>query len=118
LRWIGEHPGGGHDLELSVHPGWEHLYGPWSTHLLQQMVQAVGADQPLWLRSDPYDTNRQHWLRAIEAQPRSDRVLMARSVWRRQALPGARNRTSRGIEAVLAQLQPGRRPVPTPLVPR
>lgn len=118
LRWIGEHPGGGHDLELSVHPGWEHLYGPWSTHLLQQMVQAVGADQPLWLRSDPYDTNRQHWLRAIGAQPRSDRVLMARSVWRRQVLPGARNRTSRGIEAVLAQLQPGRRPVPTPLVPR
>jgi hypothetical protein len=43
---------------------------------------------------------------------------MARSIWRRQPLPNARTQTSRGIEAVLAQLQPGRRTVPTPLVRR
>jgi hypothetical protein len=72
----------------------------------------------LWLRSDPDDSNRQSWLRAMQAQPRSERVLMARTIWRRQPLPTARSQTSRGLEAVLAQLQPGRRPVPTPLVRR
>lgn len=118
LRWLGDHAGGGHDLELSVDPGWQHLYGPWCSLLLQQMVLTLGSEQPLWMRCDPDDTSRQSWLRAMQAQPRSERVLMARSVWRRQPLPNARNQTSRGIEAVLAQLQPGRRPVPTPLVRR
>lgn len=118
LRWLGDHPGGGHDLELSVDPGWHHLYGPWCALLLHKMVQSLGSEQPLWLRCDPDDTDRQRWLLALQAQPRSERVLMARSIWRRQPLPNARNQTSRGIEAVLAQLQPRRRPVPTPLVRR
>ena len=118
LRWLAEHPGGGHDLELSVDPGWQHLHGAWCAVLLQRMVQTLGSEQPLWLRCDPDDTNRQSWLRAMQAQPRSERVLMARSVWRRQPLPNARTPTSHGLEAVLAQLHPGRRPVPTPLVRR
>lgn len=118
LRWLGEHAGGGHDLELSVDPGWPQLYGHWCALLLQRMVQTLGSEQPLWLRCDPDDTNRQIWLRAIQARPRSERVLMARSVWRRQPLPQTRQQASRGIEAVLAQLQPGRRPVPTPSLRR
>lgn len=118
LRWLGEHAGGGHDLELSVDPGWQQLYGPWCALLMQQMVQTLGPEGPFWLRSDPAEASRVAWLVAIQAQLRSERVLMARSVWRRQSLPGLQSQAHRGFEAVLAQLQPRRRPVPTPLVRR
>jgi hypothetical protein len=42
---------------------------------------------------------------------------MARSVWRRheQAAPAL---GARRLEAMLGQLQPQRRPLPTPLIPR
>jgi len=117
LRWQGDHPGGGHDLELSVHPGWDHLHGPPLLCLLHQALQQW-REQPLWLRSDPYDSSRLAWLQSIGAQQRGERVLMARSLWRRQAAPEHQLQANRRLEAVLAQLQPRRRPVPTPLVRR
>jgi hypothetical protein len=115
VRWIGDHPGGGHDLELTVHPGWSHLIGSGTELLLQQAQQTLGRDQPLWLRSDTHDTQLERWLQQRGAEPRGERLLMARSVWRRQELPAQASRTSRRIEAVLEQLQPRRRPMPTPL---
>jgi len=115
IRWQGEHAGGGHDLELCLHPGWEHLYGPASTLLLMQMAQSLGAPSTLWLRSDPFDSTRLAWLASLGAEHRSDRVLMARSLWRRQALPDGQSLANRRLEAVLAQLQGRQRPVPTPV---
>ena len=47
---------------------------------------------------------------------RQDRVLMARSVWSRSPQPLAQ-RSSQRIEAMLEQLQPRRRPLPTPSAP-
>ena len=110
-RWLGEHPGGGHDIELTVDPHWQHLYGPITTALLTQLAAA----EPCWLRSDPFEQQRSTWLTSIGAQARGERVLMARSLWRRQAAPGLQVQANRRLASVLAQLQPRRRPVPTPL---
>jgi len=118
VRLIGEHPGGGVDVELTVDPRWQHLYGAATTLLLSQFWQLHATQQALWLRSDPYDHGRLAWLQTLGAQQRSERVLMARSLWRRQPLPDLKSQANRRIEAVLAQLQPRRRPVPTPLSPR
>lgn len=113
VRWLAEHAGGGHDVELTVHPGWEHLIGEGCEQLLQLAQQGFGNGEALWLRCDVRDGARQKWLIAQGAQQRGERVLMARSVWRRHEQP-ANARVGRGLEAVLGQLQPQRRPLPTP----
>ena len=113
VRWIGEHPGGGHDVELSVHPGWEHLVGPPTELLLHQAQAGLGAGEPLWLGCDLRAEARQLWLASLGAEERGERVLMARSVWRRQGLH-APVRAAQRIDALLEQWQPRRRPMPTP----
>ncbi|MFO0105134.1 MAG: GNAT family N-acetyltransferase [Cyanobium sp.] len=118
LRWLGEHPGGGHDLELTVHPGWSHLIGPGTERLLSQVRLALGDGEPLWLRSDVDDHTLDLWLQRSGAEPRGERVLMARSVWRRQECPAPAQQAARRLEAMLEQLQPRRRPLPTPVGPR
>lgn len=118
VRWLGDHPGGGHDLELTVHPGWQHLIGAGTERLLRQAERALGGEEPLWLRSDVHDGALERWLQQQGAEARGERVLMARSVWRRQVLPARGHAAARRLEAMLEQLQPGRRPVPTPLGPR
>ena len=110
-RWLADHPAGGHQVELSVHPGWAHLLGP-ATELLLRRLAPQG-DQ-IWLHSAVDDVERLRWLSQIGAEDQGDVVLMARSLWRRQdAQPnlGAAER----ISAVLQQLQPRRRSIPTPL---
>jgi hypothetical protein len=118
LRWLGEHPGGGHDLELTVHPGWGQLIGAPLTSLLAQATRALGRHQPLWLRSDIHDQALERWLRQQGAEARGERVLMARSVWRRHELHAPAQGAAERLDAVLRQLQPRRRPMPTPLVHR
>ena len=118
LRWLGEHPGGGHDLELTVHPGWHHLIGSGTERLLAQAHQALGSSDPLWLRTDVGHHDLESWLVKQGAEPRGERVLMARSVWRRQELPAPARQAARRLEAMLEQLQPRRRPLPTPVGPR
>lgn len=113
VRWVGEHAGGGHDLELHVHPGWEQLVGPPTETLLRRAHAGLGADAPLWLRCDLTLGSQQRWLAGLGAVERGERVLMARSVWRRHPL-SAPAHASRRLEAMLDQLQPGRRPLPTP----
>ncbi len=113
VRWIGDHPGGGHDVELSVHPGWTHLVGPATELLLQRAQSELGAGEPLWLRCDLRDEALQLWMAGLGAQERGERVLMARSVWRRQGLQ-APARAAQRLEAILGQWQPRRRPLPTP----
>jgi hypothetical protein len=118
VRRLGEHAGGGHDLELTVHPGWERLIGPPLAGLLAQARRALGHRQPLWLRSDINDQALERWLRQRGAEARGERVLMARSVWRRQELHAPAQGAARRLEAMLDQLRPRRRPLPTPLVRR
>jgi hypothetical protein len=118
LRWLGEHPGGGHDLELTVHPGWHHLIGSGTEQLVSQAHQSLGSSDPLWLRTDVGHRELESWLLKRGAEPRGERVLMARSVWRRQELPAPAQKAARRLEAMLEQLQPRRRPLPTPLGPR
>jgi len=118
VRWLGEHAGGGHDLELTVHPGWRHLIGSPLAALLSQAARALGTRGCLWLRSDVSDQALERWLRQLEAEPRGDQVLMARSVWRRQELQVPAQAAARRLQEVLEQLQPRRRPLPTPVVPR
>ncbi len=118
VRWLADHPGGGHDLELTVHPGWTHLIGAGTERLLLQAQQALGGAETLWLRTDVHDAALEQWLLRRGATPRGERVLMARSVWRRQDLHAPARQAARRIEAVLEQLQPRRRPLPTPLRPR
>ena len=118
LRWLGEHPGGGHDLELTVHPGWNHMIGAGTDRLLAQAHQSLGSTDPLWLRTDVGHGELESWLQKRGAEPRGERVLMARSVWRRQELPAPARQAARRLEAMLEQLQPRRRPLPTPVGPR
>lgn len=118
LRWLGEHPGGGHDLELTVHPGWSQLIGAGSERLLRQAQQVLGDGEPIWLRSDIHDPDRECWLQRRGAEACGERVLMARSVWRRQEGPAPAQQAARRLEAMLEQLQPRRRPLPTPVGPR
>jgi hypothetical protein len=115
-RWIADHPGGGHQVELSVHPGWNHLLGPATEQLLRRL--APKGDQ-LWLLSDTDDGARQQWLAQLGAEEHGDVVLMARSLWRRQDSPavrGAAQRISAVLEQLQPRLQPRRRSVPTPFV--
>ncbi len=112
VRLLDEPPGGGQAVELSVHPGWGHLLGPAAESLLHRIGRGGG----LWLRCEVGDDDRQQWLRALGAEAHGEEVLMARSVWRRQEGQPAK-RAARRIEAVLEQLQPRRRPMPTPSGP-
>lgn len=113
VRLLDEHPGGGQAVELSVHPGWGHLLGPAAESLLHRIGRGGGG---LWLRCEVGDDDRQQWLRVLGAEAHGEEVLMARSVWRRQEGQPAK-RAARRIEAVLEQLQPRRRPMPTPSGP-
>ena len=117
VRWVGEHAGGGHDVELTVHPGWQHLIGGATELLLAQSQQTFGRGEDLWLRCDVRDAPRQSWLLGLGALEKGERVLMARSVWRRheQPLPAL---AAQRLEAMFGQLQPQSRPLPTPLIPR
>jgi hypothetical protein len=87
--------------------------GAASELLLRQAHAALGSRDPLWLRCDVRDGAQQRWLAGLGAEERGERVLMARSVWRRQGLQ-APVRAARRIEAMLDQWQPRRRPLPTP----
>jgi len=113
-RWVADHPAGGARIELSVHPGWGHLLGAPTEHLLRRLTPG---DQPLWLHSELGDRERQAWLQQLGATEQGDEVLMARTVWRRQE-GTVSLRAAQRLGAVLEQLQQGRRPVPTPLVRR
>ncbi len=114
-RWVGDHPGGGHDLELTLQEGWEQLLGSSADFLVRHAAEQLGGEA-LWLRCDERDRGRETWLRTLGADHRQDRVLMARSVWSRSPQPLAQ-RSSQRIEAMLEQLQPRRRPLPTPSAP-
>jgi hypothetical protein len=61
------------------------------------------------------DPELERWMQQRGAEPRGERVLMARSVWRRQELPAPARTAARRLEAMLEQLQPRRRPLPTPV---
>ncbi|MCS5697903.1 hypothetical protein NZK32_02430 [Cyanobium sp. FGCU-52] len=115
VRRLEEHPAGGHLVEFSLHPGWSHLLGPATERLLRRI--AAPAHEAIWLQAEVGDEARRAWLDGLGAEPRGEQVLMARSVWRRQEGQPARG-AARRIEAVLEQLQPRRRPLPTPVVPR
>ena len=100
-------------MELSLHPGWSHLLGPATELLLRRLADG---EETLWLHSEVGDLARHDWLSRLGAEPQGEQVLMARSVWRRQEGP-VTHRAARRLEAVLEQLQPRRRPLPTPIGP-
>jgi hypothetical protein len=111
LRWLADRPEGGPQLEFSLHPGWQHLLGAPCERLLRSFATA---GQPLWISCEVGQTTCQGWLRKLGAEPLQEEVVMARSVWRRQER-AAVNLPVRRLEAVLEQLQPRRRPLPSPI---
>lgn len=111
VRWQGQHPSGGDLVELSIHPGWPQLLGSTSELLLRRFA---GSGAVLWVPGDSGDQARHQWLERLGAVSEGERVLMARSVWRRQEWQPSRS-TARHLEAVLEQFQPRRRPLPTPV---
>ena len=112
VRWLADHPEGGAEVELTLHPGWSHLLGPATELLLRRMAPSAGG--PLWLHCLQEDQARQAWLHSLGAEAREERVLMARSIWRRQPWRPSQ-RAGRRLDAVLEQFQPRRRPLPSPL---
>ena len=113
LRWIADEPGGETLLEFSLHPGWRHLLGPPCELLMKRARSALGS---LRLRCDVTDLELQSWLEQLGAVEHGDEVLMARSVWKRQERRAARRGVPR-LDTVLEQLQPRRRPMPSPANP-
>lgn len=111
LRWLADHPEGGERVAFTLHPGWSQLLGAPSELLLRQ---ATHGQAPLWLTSEATDTARRDWLVQLGAEPMQEEVLMARSVWRRQAHPQRPAGVAR-LEAMLDHLQPRRRPLPSPV---
>ncbi len=99
------------ELELSLHPGWQHLLGQPLHLLLEQSAQGLGE---VLIRSDVLKHEHNQWLQSLGMAPEGEEVVMARSVWRRHA-PQTSQGVSRKLEAVLGQLQPGQKPIPTPL---
>ena len=112
VRWLADHSEGGAEVELTLHPGWSHLLGPATELLLRRLASSVGG--PLWLHCQQEDQARQTWLHSQGAEAREERVLMARSIWRRQTWRPSQ-RAGRRLDAVLEQFQPRRRPLPSPL---
>jgi hypothetical protein len=102
---------GARRLRLGQRPGWGHLLGAPLQLLLEQA--AAGAEQVL-VRCDNLDAERGAWLQDLGMAPEGEEVLMARSVWRRHA-PQQTQAMAQRLEAVLGQLQPRQRPIPTPL---
>ena len=113
VRWLADQPGGGQQVEFTLHPAWLHLLGPAGEILLRRYA---AAGSTLWLVSDGADTARHDWLKQLGADPQREQVLMARSVWRRHG-PQPAQKAARRLEAVLEQFQPRRRPLPTPVGP-
>jgi hypothetical protein len=101
------------DVQLTVHPGWSRLHGPALEHLL---IQAVASDPVVRLCSDAGDAERCAWLRSIGASLEGERLLMARSVWRRHEQASSRAANWR-LDTVLEPFKPRRRTVPTPAGP-
>lgn len=113
VRWLSDHADGGQWVEFSLHPAWRQLLGPGLLTLLQR--QAAG--QPLWLRSPDSEHELGRWLAASGASLQGEEILLARSVWRRQP-PQLAASAVRRLGAMLEPFQPGRQPVPTPVLRR
>jgi len=111
LRWLTDRPEGGPQLEFTIHPGWQHLLGPSCERLLRSFP---AQKHPIWISCEVGHAALRHWLRQIGAEPLQEEVVMARSVWRRQDRSPVRLPVRR-LQAVLEQLQPRRRPLPTPM---
>lgn len=109
LRHLGLHPHGGHELDLRLHPA----RGDLQNRLLGLLLARYTRSDVCWLRADRSDLGRRSWLEGMGAQLQGDEVLMARSVWRRQARRDRAHPVGR-LEAVMQQLQPRRAPLPTP----
>ena len=88
--------------------------GPLVQTLLELAREKAG--EAITLSVDRQDTTLNQWLEAAGAEALGERVLMVRSVWRRQIRHPL---TTVGLRlgAVLEQWQP-RRPIPTPALPQ
>lgn len=103
----------GQEASFAVHPLWLSALGPAVQELLDLAVETAGA--PISFSIDHQDTSLNQWLEAAGAEPLGERVLMVRSVWRRQVRHPVTNVALR-LGAVLEQWQPPR-PIPTPVLP-
>ena len=99
------------EVELTLHPGWSHLIGP---PLEQLLLAATAGSGACLIRSDLLADDLNGWLHQLGLERLGEEVLLGRSVWRRQ-IPQANDAMARRLEAVVAQWQPRRRPLPTPL---
>ena len=99
------------EVELTLHPGWKHLVG---APLEQLLLAATAGSGACLIRSDLLASELNGWLHQLGLERLGEQVLLGRSVWRRQ-IPQTTDAMARRLEAVVAQWQPRRRPMPTPL---
>ncbi|MEB3176173.1 MAG: hypothetical protein VKJ87_01085 [Synechococcus sp.] len=97
------------EVELSLHPAWRQLQGPPLAHLL---ARSGAGRTPLRLRCDLRNSSGQEWLAQQGAEAEHEELVLARSLWRRQELPGLSSLANRTLERLVGQLQPGQQPVP------
>ena len=99
------------EVELTLHPGWKHLIG---APLEQLLLAGTAGGAACLIRSDLLAGDLNGWLHQLGLERLGEEVLLGRSVWRRQS-PQTNDAMARRLEAVVAQWQPRRRPLPTPL---
>lgn len=113
IRWLADLSSGGQRVELSLDPAWPQLLGTPLLTLLHHQAD----DQPLGLRIPLGEGALAAALAAVGAELQAEELLLSRSVWqRRTPQPGLQ--AVRRLEAMLEPFQPGRQPVPTPLLRR
>ena len=111
LRRLRRSSSGLPEVELTLHPGWQHLVG---SPLEQLLLAATAGSGACLIRSDLLASELNGWLHQLGLERLGEQVLLGRSVWRRQS-PQINDAMARRLEAVVAQWQPRRRPLPTPL---
>lgn len=104
----------GQEAVFAVHPLWLQSLGPAVLNLLE--LAREKAHEAITIRVDNQDTALNQWLEAAGAEALGERVLMVRSIWRRQSRHPVTTVALR-LGAVLEQWQPPR-PIPTPALPQ
>jgi ribosomal protein S18 acetylase RimI-like enzyme len=102
--------GKGHMAQMTVHPAYTWLYSELLAYMAR-LTQSV-PDAPLYLMSADYQSEREEYLRRVEAEPIEQTLMLSRSVWHKIRETKALSLDALPLSDVLQGLQPNHTPVP------
>jgi ribosomal protein S18 acetylase RimI-like enzyme len=102
--------GRGHIAQMTVHPAYTWLYAELIAYMARQ-TQTVPA-APLYLMSADYQSEREDYLRQVDADPIEQTLMLSRSVWHKIRETKVLSLDSLPLSDVLQGLQPNHTPIP------